>query len=363
MKKRVLQFLAFVVALGLTACSGAGGGSTSATGAAPAASTQSAASASSTAATGQKLKVALLLPGSLNDGGWNAAAYKGLMDLKDEGYEVAFTESVAISAIEETMHNYAGNDFDLIVGHGFEFGEPAMRVSTQYPDTNFFVSGKMPDGVAAADIPANVGFMDMREYEAAYLAGIVAGGMTQSNIIGYIAGLEIPSQLSNMAGFVMGVAESNPEAKVYGVVTGTFEDPAKGKEAAIAQMDMGADIIAQSADSTGMGAFEAAGEREGVLLVGYGGDQFEISPDRVLTCFVTDNAEVIKLQAKRIEEGTFGGLWEPGVTDGTCFITPYHNFDGKIPQDIKDMVDEAKAQIASGEKEVPYVLERIDEKM
>ena len=315
------------------------------------------------ATSGDKLRVALLLPGSLNDGGWNAAAYKGLMDLKEEGYEVAFTESVAISAIEETMHNYAAEKFDLIVGHGFEFGEPAMRVAPQYEGVNFFVSGKMPDGVTAETIPANVGFMDMREYEAAYLAGIIAGGMTKSNIIGYIAGLEIPSQLSNMAGFVMGVELANPDAKVYGVVTGTFEDPAKGKEAALAQMDMGADLIAQSADSTGMGAFEAVKEREGVLLIGYGGDQYDIAPDRVLTCFITDNAEVIKLQAKRIEDGTFGGLWEPGVVDGTCFISPYHDFADVIPKEIQDMVDDAKAKIASGELVVPYTLERIDEKM
>lgn len=361
MKKSIAFLLATLLVFALAAC-----GSTSS-------STQPAAEASGDAASSEatpagtatdgKLRVALLLPGSLNDGGWNAAAYKGLMELKDEGYEVAFTESVAISAIEETMHNYGSNDFDLVVGHGFEFGEPAMRVAPQYPDTNFFVSGKMPDGVDEADIPANVGFMDMREYEAAYLAGIVAGGMTKSNIIGYIAGLEIPAQLSNMAGFVNGVKASNPEAKVYGVVTGSFEDPAKGKEAALAQMDMGADIIAQAADSTGMGAFEAAQEREGVLLIGYGSDQYEIAPDRVLTCFVTDNAEAIQLQARRIEDGTFGGLWKPGVADGTCFITPYHDFEDQIPQEIKDMVEDARAQIISGELVVPEVYERIDEKM
>lgn len=363
MKKLSALLLVLLLVFTLGAC----GGGTSST-AEPAAGSTAAASGSTAdaagnAATGEKLRVALLLPGSLNDGGWNAAAYKGLMELKDQGYEVAFTESVTISAIEETMHNYGTNDFDLVVGHGFEFGEPAMRVAPQYPETNFFVSGKMPDGVDAADIPGNVGFMDMREYEAAYLAGIVAGGMTKSNVIGYIAGLEIPAQLANMAGFVNGVKAANPDAKVYGVVAGTFEDPAKGKEAALAQMDMGADIIAQAADSTGMGAFEAAQEREGVLLIGYGGDQYEIAPDRLLTCFVTDNAEAIKLQAKRIEDGTFGGLWTPGVADGTCYITPFHDFEDKIPQETKDMVEDAKAKIASGELVVPEILDRIDEKI
>ena len=113
----------------------------------------------------------LLLPGSLNDGGWNAAAYAGLMELKDEGYEVAFTENIAIAGIEEAMRNYALEGFDLVIGHGFEFGEPAMRVAAEYPDVNFYVSGKMPDGVSEEDLPANTGFMDMKEYEAALSGG------------------------------------------------------------------------------------------------------------------------------------------------------------------------------------------------
>jgi basic membrane protein A len=299
----------------------------------------------------------------MNDGGWNAAAYKGLMLLKDKGYDVAFTENVDISSIEETLHNYAANNFDLIIGHGFECGEPVMRVSESYPAIRFFVSGKMPDGVAESNIPANVGFMDMKEYEAAYLAGIIAGGMTKSNIIGYVAGMEIPSQLADMSGFVRGVAAANPQAKVYGVVTGSFEDPTLGKEAALAQIDMGADIIAQSADSTGIGVFEAVGERQGVNLIGYGADQYEMQPDRVITSFITDNPSAIELQAKRVEEGTFGGLWSPGIAEGICFIAPYHNFESKIPQAVKDQVQAAIDDIKSGKLVIPAVYERIDEKL
>ncbi|MGI6030878.1 MAG: BMP family protein [Eubacteriales bacterium] len=316
----------------------------------------------STSGTEGKLRVALLLPGSLNDGGWNANAYAGLKDLEAEGYEVAFTENIAIAGIEEAMRNYAFEGYDLVIGHGAEFGEPAMRVAPEFPDVKFFVSGKMPDGVEEADLPENTGFMDMREYEAAYLAGIVAGGMTESNIIGYVAGLEIPSQLSDMAGFVQGVAASNPEAKVYGVVTGTFEDPAKGKEAATAQIDMGADIICQSADSTGMGAIEACLENN-VKLIGYGGDQYEMAPDLMMTCFITDNQKVVSSQAKLIEDGTFGGLWEPGVAEGICYISDFHNFEDQIPQEIKDMVNQAIEDMKSGKEVVKYTTDRIDEKL
>jgi len=329
---------------------------------APAASDAPAASTEAPASSDDGLRIALLLPGSLNDGGWNAAAYTGLMQLQEEGYEVAFTENVGIAAIEEAARNYASEEFDLVIGHGFEFGEPFLRVAPEFSDVKFFVSGKMPDGVTEADLPANTGFMDYREYEGAYLAGIVAGGMTESNIIGYVAGLEIPTQVSDLAGFVQGVARINPDAKVYGVVTGTFEDPAKGKEAALAQIDMGADIICQSADSTGLGAIEACLERD-VKLIGYGGDQYEMAPDLMMTCFVTDNASVIRLQAKLIEEGTFGGLWTPGVVDGVVALSDFHNFEDQIPQSVKDEVAKALEEIAAGTCDVYYTTDRIDEKL
>lgn len=309
-----------------------------------------------------KIQIALVLPGSLNDGGWNANAYEGLMQLQNEGYNVAFTENVQISAIEEALTNYAANGYNLVIGHGFEFGEPALRVAEQFPEVNFFVSGKMPDGVSEEDLPANVGFMDMKEYEAAYLAGVLAAGMTESNVIGYVAGLEIPAQLANMAAFVTAVKEYNPEAKVYGVVTGTFEDSAKGQEAAMAQMDLGADIIVQTADTTGMGAIQAA-TNKGKYIIGYGADQNDLQPDLVLTSIVTDNSEVVKTQVERINDGKFGGLWEPGLDSGLIYITPYHSLEDKIPDEVKQNVEQAKEDIMSGKKTVPAIYERIDQQL
>ena len=114
---------------------------------------------------------------------------------------------------------------------------------------------------------------------------------------------------------------------------------------------MGADIICQSADSTGMGAIEACLERN-VKIIGYGGDQYEMAPDLMITCFMTDNKHAVELQASLIEEGTFGGLWEPGVADGVCTISGFHNFEDKVPQEVKDAVNEAIEKIKAGENVV-----------
>lgn len=357
-RKWFALLMASILTLSFAAC----GGAASSTSSAATAPSAGAASTASPAGGGEKLQVALLLPGSLNDGGWNANAYAGLKKLEDKGYTVAFTESIPISGMEEAFNNYASNGFNLVIGHGFQFGEPALRVAPNYPDVNFFVSGKMPDGVTEDDLPSNTGFMDMREYEAAYLAGIVAGGMTKSNIIGVVAGAEIPSQVSNMAAFVKGVESYNKDAKVYGLITGTFEDPTKGQEAALAQIDNGADVICQTADSTGVGAMEAAASK-GVFIVGYGADQNASYPDLVLTCIVTDNTAVIEAQAQRIEDGTFGKLWTPGVADGIVYITPYHSLESQIPDEVKAAVDKAIAGLNDGSLVVPEIQERIDQKM
>ena len=305
------------------------------------------------------MKIALLLPGSISDGGWNASAYEGLMKLKDKGYEVAFTENIPVPNIEETFRNYAEKGFTLIIGHGFEFGEPALRVAPQFPNTKFFVSGKMPPN---AQLEPNIGFIDQKEFEGAYLAGALAGLMTKSNKIGYVGGLEIPPQLANLAAFTKGTQAVNPKAKVLGVITGTFEDPAKGKEAATAQIDNGADIICQTADSTGMGAIEAA-KSKGVYVIGYGGDQYKLAPDLMLTSIIDNIPKAIEMQVDLIKKGKFGGLWKAGIADGVVDIAPYHNLDSKIPADVKQKISQMRQDIIDGKLQVPEIYERVDSKL
>lgn len=306
-----------------------------------------------------KIKIALLLPGAINDGGWNASAYEGLQKLKNEGYEVAYTESIPVPSIEETFRNYAEKGYNLIIGHGFEFGEPALRVAPQFPDTKFFISGKVPPN---ATIEPNVGFIDQKEYEGAYLAGALAGLMTKTNKIGYVGGLEIPPQLANLAAFTKGAQAVNPKAQVLGVIAGTFEDPAKGKEAALAQIDNGADIICQTADSTGMGAIEAA-KAKGIYVIGYGGDQYEIAPDLMLTSIVVKIPDAIEMQVKRINEGTFGGLWKAGIAEGIVDIAPYHELEKVIPDEVKQKIEQLRQDIINGKLIVPEIYERIDSKL
>lgn len=302
-----------------------------------------------------KMKIAMLLPGPANDAGWNTAAYQGLMKLKEQGYEVAFTENVAVANIEEAFRNYAEKGYGLVVGHGFQFGDPALKVASQFANTKFFVSGNTPPN--AKTLP-NTGFIDQKEFEGAYLCGIVAGMTTKSNKIGYVGGMEIPSQLANLAAFTKGVEAVNPQARVFGIITGSFGDPAKGKEAATTQIDNGADIIMHTADSTGLGAIEAA-KAKNVMLIGYGADQSALAPELMLTSLIPDMTKAIVQQTERIDKGTFGGVWKAGIKDGIIDIAPP---SAKVPQAAKDKVAQVKKDIIDGTFTVPEIYERIDKK-
>ncbi len=298
-------------------------------------------------------RIAMLLPGSIDDGGWSQAAHRGLMQLGAEGYGTSFTEGVQVASIDEALRNYAESGYNLVIGHGFQFGEPALRVAGSFPDTYFFVSGLSPAG---AEIPGNVGFINQKEFEAAYLSGVLAAMETESGRIGYVGGLEIPSQLANLAAFTTAVQNTNPNATVNGIMTGTFGDPALGQEAAIALIEGGVDIIMHTADSTGLGVIEAAIEHN-IRLIGYGSDQSSLAPDLMMTSLVPNMTQAIVNQVALIQSGSFGGLWNAGIGEGIIDIAPIASF---VKAETQETVIALRQQIAAGEFQVPEIYERID---
>jgi len=286
-------------------------------------------------------KIALLLPGSITDQSWNTSAYNGLEILKGEGYETAFTENVEVANIEAAFRNYANEGYELIIGHGFQFGDAAIRVAEEYPDKYFFVFGKKPDG----DAPANVGFVDQKEFEGAYLCGALAASVSKTGTIGFLGGIEGPSQQANQNAYTEGAKSVNADITVLGIMAGTFSDPAKGKEAALAQIEQGADVVMHTCDTTGLGLIEAAKEK-GVFIIGYGADQNELAPDLMLTSLTASIPDVIASQVDRIASGAFSGVWKPGVSDGIIGIAP---FGSSVPAEVAAAIDALKTKVVSGE--------------
>lgn len=334
MKKALALILAVTMALTLAAC---GQGEADAPG-------SSGTPASGEPAGGVKVeKIAMILPGVITDESWNYTAYEGLMQLQDAGYEVTYLESIDVSAAESVARNFVAEGYQLIFAHGSQFGDTMIRVAEDCPDQFFFVYGKPPVDA----FPQNCGFVDACQYQGAYACGALAALMSESGSIGYIGGLESAAQLAMKNSYIQGAQSINPDIQVQYIMTGVTDDPAKGRESAIAMIDHGADVIMHSADTTGLGVIEACVDSD-VYVIGYGSDQHDLAPELMLTSVSEIIPPVIVMQVDAVEEGTFGGVLKAGLGIGVELCT----YSERIPDDVIEQVEEIVAGIADGSIEV-----------
>jgi len=299
-------------------------------------------------------KVAMVLPGSIGDQGWNTKAYLALEKFKKDGLTTAYVDSVPDPDNEASLRSYGKQGYDLVIGHGFTFVDPVLKVAADFPRTRFFVTAGLPP--ADAKIPDNVSFMQYKSEQAYYLAGMLAGKTTKTNNIGYIGAMATPICLADLAAFKMGAREVNPNVKVSSVWVGTFDDPAKGREAALAQISNGVDVMIHDADSTGTGALKAAIEK-GIKVIGCVDDQSSLGPANFLTSATIDVTGAIAQQVALIKDGKFGGIWKPGMTEKVIGLAP---FGPSVPKDVADAIAKRQAEIAGGTFQVQSIYKEID---
>jgi basic membrane protein A len=300
------------------------------------------------------MKVAMILPGPIGDQGWNTKAYLALEEYEGQGFETAYTDEVPTPDNESFLRSYAEQGSDLIVGHGFTFVDQALKVAPEFPDSHFFITAGLPP--EDADLPSNVNFMQYKSEQGFYLAGMLAGLMTESDKIGYVGAQATPICLADLAAYKLGAREVNPDVEILTVWVGAWEDPAKGREAAIAQIDNGADVIIHDADLTGTGALRA-GKEKGVYLIGVIDDQSDIAPELFLTSVKVDVTEAIASQVELIKSGEFGGVWSPGMADEIVGLTP---FGPAVPEEVAEQIKARAQEIIDGSFEVPSIYEEIE---
>ncbi|QGP91224.1 ABC transporter substrate-binding protein PnrA-like protein [Neomoorella glycerini] len=167
----------------------------------------------------KQLKIALLLPGPINDMGWNASAYEGLKKVEKEfKAQVAYRENVAQSDMEEAFRAYAMQGYHVIIGHGFQFGDAAKKVAPQFPNIKFVVT--------SSDIhqDPNLASVNIDNEMQGFLMGAVAGLMTKSGTVAALGGQQIPPIIGSVEGFAKGAKYVNPQVKVITTYTGSFDD-------------------------------------------------------------------------------------------------------------------------------------------
>src|SRR5688500_2503655 len=155
-----------------------------------------------------QFKVALLTPGPVSDKSWNGGAYAGLMAIRDTlGADVSHIQTKTPAEFEENFRQYGAKKFNLVFGHGFEFQDAAKRVAPSYPNTVYVTT-------SGTSVAKNLAGADFAFEEASYLAGIVAGRMTKSNVLGVIGGTELPPVKRSFAAFEQGARSVNPSIRM-----------------------------------------------------------------------------------------------------------------------------------------------------
>jgi basic membrane protein A len=292
--------------------------------------------------------------------------WAGLQKAQAEGLVTAkCLEAHAMTDYVPNLSGLAEDGAKLVFGVGFLMVEQIQEAAKANPKT--FYAG-IDHSYFGGVIPANLIGISFREQEAGYLAGIVAGYMTKKhaakspllndkNVIGAVLGMDIPPVERYLAGFIAGAKSVNPTVEVRYITVGSFGDRAKGKEATIALIDQGADVVLQIAGLTGMGVIDAARERK-IFAIGADVDQNAAAPDFVLTSAMKGTTMAAYAVIKDLAAGKLkGGVnREVGLTEGAIDIAPFHQHDSIVPQEVKDAVAKAKAGIAKGTIKVPASL-------
>ena len=297
----------------------------------------------SAVSTATQFKVALLTPGPISDKSWNGGAYEGLMAIKDSlGADVSHIQTKTPAEFEENFRQYGAKGFNLVFGHGFEFQDAALRVAPDFPNTVFITT-------SGTSVAKNVGGAEFAFEEASYLAGMVAGRMTKSNVLGMIGGTELPPVKRSFEAFEQGARSVNPNIKVVVSYIGNWDDVSAGKEQAIAQISRGVDIIFQNADAAGLGVFQAVKEAKDVKIIGSNANQNDIAPEYTLGSVVIDLPHAFLLIAREVQKPGFTGkVFSLGLHDDVVTFVLNPRIAGSVPQQILSAVDSTRSQMIAG---------------
>jgi basic membrane protein A and related proteins len=328
---RPLRFLP-LLALGLllAGCTGGDGKSTEGT------------TGSSQPTEGKRLKVGLLTPGSVSDSGWNALAYEGLKAIESEMGAVVHNKEATGTAIKDSMRSYAQEGYDLVIGHGFEYNEPASEVGKDFPKTIFVTSS---GGISAE----NVGAFRFYLEQGFYLAGMLAAHLSKTGTVAMVGVSDYKSIVSTFRAFEAGAKAAKPGIRVIQpVYFGKEGDIAAAKQQTLSVMDQGADVVIHQANAAAQGVFDAVKEKGGWALGANANQNDNPSGVVIASAVIVAKPAFLEL-AKQVKEGTYKGkITLVGMDKGAIDFVLNPVLLDKIPTDVQKQIAETMAKIKSG---------------
>jgi basic membrane protein A len=285
----------------------------------------------------EKTKVAVLFPGVVTDQSWNQFGYEGLVRAEEEcGVEIGYSEDVTQDEQIEVLRNYAAEGYDIIIGHGGEYADSIGMVGEEYPDLKFGVT----DGSPMAD---NVSAKTLSFRQMGYLAGILACEMTETDHVAYVVGELLECTDQGAEGFEAGVETCGRDIELTYISTGSWSDVAKGREAGLALIDDGVDVLWHMLDTADAGLISAAEDR-GVWAIGLYRDSSSLGPNAVLgSTLGSPGTMIYELACGRgvPREMTYVDVNTPGGVD--MHLTEL------TPDDVQQKVLDALEGMRSGE--------------
>jgi basic membrane protein A and related proteins len=287
-----------------------------------------------------KPKVSFVYVGPIGDHGWSYQHHQGLLAIKKEfgdRIDTNYVENVPEGPdAERVIDQLAATGSSIIFTTSFGFMNPTVKVATRYPNVKF----EHATGFKQAP---NVATYNARFYEGRHVIGLIAGKMTKTNTIGYIASFPIPEVVMGINSAYLAAKSVNPNVKFKVIWVSSWFDPGKETDAAKALVDQGADILMQHTDSPAAMKFA---EEKGIYAFGQASDMASFGPNAQLTSIVDNwNPYYIK-RVKALLDGTWktGDTWD-GIKDGTVVIAPLSK---KIPEDVAKLAETARDAIAAG---------------
>ena len=304
------------------------------------------------------LTIAVVTDANFSDKGWgesslDAARYIG----QKYNFSIALEDNVAIPDIEMTLRKYAESEYDLIIAHGFQWGEPALQVGQTYPQSKIVVFTGLVES-------KNVASIFPQQQEGSFLLGALAGMMTNTSVIGFVGGEEYPNVVNIFEGYKLGAEWINDNITVIGTYLNDWDNPARGREAATSIIRQGADFMFHVADSSGQGVIQASHD-SGIYALGAVQDQNHLAPDTVLSSFVLDVDKAYDSAVKMVKDGNFTGkIFRPGIElqrgsdgEGIVYLAPFHGLETRVPESVQERLSELTNDILEEKIQVPERLE------
>ncbi|GLQ06080.1 BMP family ABC transporter substrate-binding protein [Sneathiella chinensis] len=287
-----------------------------------------------------KLKVGFVYVGPISDYGWSYQHDQGRLGLEKalgDKIETTYVENVKEGAdAERVIRQLASSGHNLIFSTSFGFMNATLKVAKKFPNVKF----EHATGYKTAD---NLSIYAGRYYEGRYIMGQIAGKLTKTNKIGYVASFPIPEVVRGINAFIIGARSVNPEATITPVWVNTWYDPGKEGDAAKALIDQGVDILTQHTDSPA--PLQVAEER-GIFAFGQASNMIAFAPNAQLTGIEDNWVPYYVKRTQEVLDGTWktGEVWD-GLSTGMVKMSDYTN----MPEEIAEMARKTEAAIAKGE--------------